>query len=192
MATLVSFRPAPQNNTLHPPTVIPLVSTPSTRAQAPQASRQTTTHHAIAAHIDAPANVAENTAPTESSTGTDNSLESKQEKQQTLSAAPAFTSTSGNPHETLQQAKPDYAYNPKPEYPLPLREQGVGGVVWLRVWVDGEGRPSEVILVRGSGYRLFDESALHAVRHWRFIPARLGEQTQAAWVEFPIRFSMNT
>lgn len=90
-----------------------------------------------------------------------------------------------------QAARPDYAYNPQPDYPLLLREQGVGGVVWLRVWVDREGRPGEIKLARGSGYRLLDDAALRAVRQWRFVPARRGEETLASWVEFPIRFTLN-
>lgn len=88
-------------------------------------------------------------------------------------------------------ARPDYAYNPAPDYPLALREQGIGGVVWLRVWVDGEGRPGEIRLAKGSGYRLLDDAAMRAVKHWRFVPARSGDQTLASWVEFPIRFALN-
>lgn len=88
-------------------------------------------------------------------------------------------------------ARPDYAYNPPPDYPLALREQGIGGVVWLRVWVDGDGRPGEIRLARGSGYRLLDDAAVRAVRHWRFLPARSGDQTIASWVEFPIRFALS-
>lgn len=88
-------------------------------------------------------------------------------------------------------ARPDYAYNPPPDYPLAMREQGIGGVVWLRVWVDGDGRPGEIRLARGSGYRLLDDAAMRVVRHWRFVPARRGDQTLASWVEFPIRFALS-
>ena len=94
--------------------------------------------------------------------------------------------------EPAQTARPDYAYNPQPEYPILLREQDVGGVVWLRVWVDSEGRPGEIKLAKGSGFRLLDDAALRAVRQWRFIPARTGEQKLASWVEFPIRFTLNS
>ena len=88
-------------------------------------------------------------------------------------------------------ARPDYAVNPKPEYPRLLREHGVDGTVWLRVWVDSEGHPADVKLAKGSGYRLFDEAALRVVALWRFIPAQTGEQKLASWVEFPIRFTLN-
>ena len=91
----------------------------------------------------------------------------------------------------LQTARPDYAYSPKPAYPLALRDLGVSGVVWLRVWVDDTGRPQDIEVSKGSGYRLFDEAALRAVQQWRFIPAKNEQQSLASWVEFAIRFELN-
>ena len=88
----------------------------------------------------------------------------------------------------VHQAEPDYQSNPPPEYPMLLRDQSVGGVVWVRVWVEETGLPGKVALLKGSGYRLLDESALKAVRQWRFIPARSGNHPFASWVEFPVRF----
>jgi protein TonB len=74
---------------------------------------------------------------------------------------------------------------------LALRDLGVSGVVWLRVWVDKTGRPQEIELSKGSGYRLFDEAALRAVQQWRFIPAKNEQQSLASWVEFAVRFEIN-
>lgn len=107
--------------------------------------------------------------------------------------AASTVSTPEKPAEPpLVQGHPDYAYNPLPDYPMALREQGLGGVVWLRVWVDSDGHPGDIKLAKGSGYRLLDESALRAVRSWRFVPAKLGEQRQPSWVEFPVRFASNS
>jgi len=92
----------------------------------------------------------------------------------------------------VQSGRPDYAYNPAPEYPILLREQGISGTVWVKVWVGSDGHPGAISLIKGSGYRLLDESALNAVRNWRFIPARNAEQTLASWVEFPIRFVLKS
>lgn len=106
----------------------------------------------------------------------------------TASATPAEGQPDKRPTQGVQ---PDYAYNPQPDYPMLLREQGIGGVVWLRVWVDSDGRPVEIKLAKGSGYRLLDDAALRAVKLWRFIPAKNGEQRITSWVEFPIRFTLN-
>jgi protein TonB len=110
------------------------------------------------------------------------------------STQPTANSASAAHHVTtqpLQTARPDHAYSPKPAYPLALRDLGVSGVVWLRVWVDDVGRPREIELSKGSGYRLFDEAALRAVQHWRFIPAKNEQQNLASWVEFAVRFEIN-
>jgi len=100
-------------------------------------------------------------------------------------------STSHVATQALVTARPDHAHSPKPDYPLVLRDLGISGVVWLRVWVDDTGRPKEIELAKGSGYRLFDEAALRAVQHWRFIPAKSEQQSLASWVVFAVRFELN-
>lgn len=106
------------------------------------------------------------------------------------SAAPQPTAQAAAAPAAVQMARPDHAHSPQPEYPMALRELGLQGTVLLRVWVEPDGRPGDIRLARSSGQRLFDDAALRAVRHWRFLPARAGEQAIASWVEFPIRFNL--
>ena len=79
---------------------------------------------------------------------------------------------------------------PPAPHPAALRERGIEGAVMLRVKVDMQGRPADVQLLAGSGWRLFDEAALQQVRACRFIPARQGDQAIDSWVEFPVRFAL--
>ncbi len=60
----------------------------------------------------------------------------------------------------------------------------------LRVKVGADGRAAEVQLLRGSGWRLFDEAALAQARGCSFRPAVEGERPVAEWVEFPVRFAL--
>jgi protein TonB len=87
-----------------------------------------------------------------------------------------------------EYAQPTHILNPRPDYPITLRQRGIEGTVWLRVRVDRSGLPEQIILFKTSGYRLFDEAALRAVSRWRFRPARSNGQYLASWVEFPVRF----
>jgi TonB family protein len=116
-------------------------------------------------------------------------------RKQTQSATQASASVSHTVSQAVakprQTARPDHAHSPKPAYPLALRDLGVSGVVWLRVWVDKNGRPTEIELAKSSGYRLFDEAALRAVQHWHFTPAKNEQQNLASWVEFAVRFEIN-
>ena len=93
-------------------------------------------------------------------------------------------------HAAHEYARPQHDLNPVPDYPIMLRQRGIEGTVWLRVFVDRSGLPERIILFKTSGYRLFDESALRAVARWRFKPARSQGTTMASWVEFPVRFTL--
>ena len=83
-----------------------------------------------------------------------------------------------------------YLNNPAPPYPTLARRQRQQGKVTLRVFVNNTGGADQVQIRTGSGYDLLDQAALDAVRRWRFVPARQGDQPVAAWVLVPITFSL--
>lgn len=87
-------------------------------------------------------------------------------------------------------AAPRYLDNPKPGYPLEARQQGYEGKVLLKVEVLQTGRVGEVKVARTSGHQILDQSALTAVKKWRFIPARRGRIPILAWVNIAIRFQL--
>lgn len=84
----------------------------------------------------------------------------------------------------------NYLNNPAPAYPNIARRQGQQGKVMLRVFVNTTGGADQVQIRDGSGYSTLDQAALDAVRRWRFIPARQGDQPVAAWVLVPITFTL--
>jgi protein TonB len=86
----------------------------------------------------------------------------------------------------------DYLQNPKPVYPRISRRRGEQGKVVLRVFVSADGSPGKIELRTGSGYQRLDQAAREAVTHWRFVPAKRGEQAVSAWVVVPIVFSLNS
>jgi periplasmic protein TonB len=88
-------------------------------------------------------------------------------------------------------ARADHRHCPGAPYPAALLERGIEGAVRVRVRVDPEGRPAEVLLQAGSGWRLFDDAALQRARGCRFFPARRGGAPVESWVEFPVRFALN-
>ncbi len=84
-----------------------------------------------------------------------------------------------------------YLHNPKPPYPAVSVENGEEGTVTLRVMVETNGRPSSVEIVRSSGYRRLDRSALKTVRsRYKFRPAtRFGQAIRSSYT-FKINFSL--
>jgi protein TonB len=83
-----------------------------------------------------------------------------------------------------------YLNNPPPAYPLSARRRGIEGRVMVRAEVLADGSCNKVELKKTSGFEPLDEAALEAVKKWRFVPARRGSQSIAAWVEVPITFKL--
>lgn len=84
----------------------------------------------------------------------------------------------------------DYLNNPAPPYPRLARRQGHQGKVVLRVYVTAAGAAEQVEVRSSSGFATLDQAALNAVRRWRFVPARQGDQPVAAWVLVPLTFTL--
>jgi len=85
---------------------------------------------------------------------------------------------------------PKYAENPKPLYPREARNKGFQGEVVLKVEVLSNGLVGEVEVKQSSGHEILDRSALSAVKHWKFFPAKRGESTISFWVNIPIKFQL--
>lgn len=92
---------------------------------------------------------------------------------------------------TLPRSDAAYLRNPAPVYPSIARRMREQGLVVLRVFVQPDGRPSEVAVGTSSGFRRLDSAALDAVRSWTFVPARRGKEPVAAWVLVPVHFRLN-
>ncbi len=89
--------------------------------------------------------------------------------------APAAPSTVPEPVFAPAHTRATMRNNPKPEYPPVARRRGWEGKVLLDVAVDARGRASGVKIAESSGRRVLDDSAVRAVRGWKFTPATRGE-----------------
>ncbi|MCC7047973.1 MAG: TonB family protein [Alphaproteobacteria bacterium] len=87
----------------------------------------------------------------------------------------------------------DPAYREPPTPPVyPPRSVLLGeqGQVIVRAAIDPRGTPEEVTVWTSSGHPLLDKAAVDAVKRWRFVPARRGGATVAAWVQVPVNFKL--
>lgn len=106
------------------------------------------------------------------------------------SSAPVDTPAPSAPQFTEANFKANYAHNPKPEYPTIAKSRGWQGKVLLRVQVSAEGLSDTVAVEQSSGHEMLDESALQAVKQWKFIPAKRGDTPVASSVIVPIIFTL--
>jgi protein TonB len=123
------------------------------------------------------------------------------EPEQPPPAAPAAAAPQALNHNALAAPRNDtyipadsnlaYLNNPKPVYPMTARQRQWQGLVLLRVYVGADGQALQVNLQRSSGHEVLDESALEAVRKWKFVPAKRGDVAEASWATVPIQFELN-
>ncbi|MDD5578523.1 MAG: energy transducer TonB [Methylobacter sp.] len=109
----------------------------------------------------------------------------------TNTAAPLSNTKTNTEPFTEANFRANYGFNPKPKYPTVARNRGWEGKVLLKVRVSAEGHSDEVTLHTSSGHEALDESAIEAVKKWRFIPAKRGETEVASSVIVPINFTLN-
>jgi len=69
-----------------------------------------------------------------------------------------------------------------------MREQGT---VLLQVLILPDGSVGEVRVKESSGYKRLDDTAIKAVKQWKYIPARQGDETIAYWYLQPLEFSLH-
>ncbi len=75
----------------------------------------------------------------------------------------------------------------QPDYPIPARDAGIGGVVWVKLLVAKTGTVTKAVVIK-SDAEIFNQPALEAARQWEFIPAMKGGRPTAVWAVIPFRF----
>jgi protein TonB len=175
---VVRPRPAPVPPAPPAPLVPPLPTlTPLPAPAAPPSERAVTAPPAAPAEAAAPAATA---APASAFPSAPASAAAA-----TTPAAPAVA-------EPVIGPRSDAAHlsNPAPAYPAISRRLGEQGRVLLDVYILPDGSVGELRLRRSSGFARLDDAALRAVRHWRYVPARRGDEPIAYWYVQPLDFSL--
>lgn len=88
-------------------------------------------------------------------------------------------------------AYPLYKENAPPVYPETARARGYEGIVLVFAEILSDGRVGKIKIGKSSGYAILDQSAIQAVKPWKFEPAKKSGTPFAAWVELPIKFILH-
>lgn len=76
-----------------------------------------------------------------------------------------------------------------PVYPELALRAGIEGKVWVKVWVDTEGKARSVIVLK-SDNDVFNQSAVEAAKQFVFTPAYLRGRPVSVWVSIPFKFRL--
>jgi TonB family protein len=74
--------------------------------------------------------------------------------------------------------------NPRPQYDVNDRMNGLSGVIVVNAYVTKEGNLTLFRLIQSTGHRNLDRKTLAALRDWKFYPGQEG------WVELPFRWDL--
>ncbi|MBQ0794503.1 energy transducer TonB [Zhongshania sp.] len=81
--------------------------------------------------------------------------------------------------------------NPAPAYPTISRRLKEEGIVILELLILPDGKVGEVRVKKSSGFKRLDKTAMKAVKRWRYLPAKRGDQAISYWYLQPLEFSLN-
>ena len=88
-------------------------------------------------------------------------------------------------------AYPLYRENAPPAYPEIARVRGYEGMVLVFAEILPDGRVGNMKIRKSSGYAILDQSAIEAVKPWKFEPAKKSGNPFTVWVELPIKFILH-
>ena len=87
------------------------------------------------------------------------------------------------------EKQPQIVKKVKPVYPdLAMRAQ-LEGKVWVKIWVDKEGKVREVRILK-SDAEIFNEPAIEAAKQFIFTPAYMNKGPVSVWVSVPFKFQL--
>jgi len=106
-----------------------------------------------------------------------------------LAALSAVQDTNPPPDFVEVEKEPTIVTRKEPVYPEVALRSGLEGVVWLKVWVNREGKPRQVQVLK-SDNQVFNQSAMDAVNQWTFTPAMKDGKPVSVWVSIPFKFKL--
>jgi protein TonB len=87
------------------------------------------------------------------------------------------------------EKEPQIIKQVKPNYPELAMRAGLEGKVWVKIWVDKEGKPRDVVILK-SDAEIFNEPAIAAARQFLFTPAYMNNGPVDVWVSVPFNFKL--
>lgn len=78
----------------------------------------------------------------------------------------------------------------EPVYPELARKAGLEGTVWVKLWVDKEGKVKDVVILK-SASEIFNQPAIDAAKQWIFTPAMMKTGPVSVWISLSFNFKLN-
>lgn len=76
-------------------------------------------------------------------------------------------------------------------YPFKAREQGIEGVVQVKLLINIDGSVGQVIVMDARPKGIFEDSVKKSAPKWKFSPGKIEGKPVTAWVVTSVRFELN-
>ncbi|MBI4429427.1 MAG: energy transducer TonB [Ignavibacteriales bacterium] len=77
----------------------------------------------------------------------------------------------------------------EPKYPEIALRAGLEGTVYIKMWVDKQGKVRKVIVLK-SDAEIFNQNAIDAAMQWKYAPALMQQGPVSVWVAVPFKFRL--
>ncbi len=85
--------------------------------------------------------------------------------------------------------EPELVKNATPVYPEQAKKNGLEGTVYVKVWVDKEGKVRDAVIQKSDG-EIFNQASLDAAKQFLFTPALKDGTPVSVWVTVPFRYKL--
>lgn len=79
----------------------------------------------------------------------------------------------------------------KPHYPTIAKMKGEEGKVYVKVYVNAEGKPQGAVILK-SDNEIFNQPSIDAVAKFKFSPAIKDNKPVGAWVVLPFKYTLES
>ncbi len=76
-----------------------------------------------------------------------------------------------------------------PVYPEEAMKKGLEGTVYVKIWVDTEGKARDALIAKSDG-EIFDKASLDAARQFQFTPATKDGKPVSVWIVVPFKYKL--
>jgi protein TonB len=87
------------------------------------------------------------------------------------------------------EKQPEIVKRVEPKYPELALRAGLEGRVYVKIWVDKDGKPKQAVVVK-SDAEIFNQPSVDAAMQYVFTPAYMNNGPVAVWVAVPFRFKL--
>ncbi len=111
------------------------------------------------------------------------------DQQTTLTSSSAASQETPPADQIAVDKDPTVLKKVNPVYPELAMKAGLEGKVWVKIWVDTEGRAREVKILK-SDSDVFNQVTIDAAKQFLFTPAYIKDKPVSVWVSVPFNYKL--